>query len=80
MGAGRSRTHHAFGDGIHSRLGVHLNLARLELEVIFHDLAQRLDNAELAGPVQRLRSSFVGGIKHMLIRYRILSEWNRPEN
>jgi hypothetical protein len=25
----------------------------------------------LAGPVERLRSSFVGGIKHMPIRYKL---------
>ena len=29
------------------------------------------DHAELTGPVERLRSSFVGGIKHMPIRYKL---------
>ena len=47
------------------------NLARLELEVIFRELAKRLEFAEQAGPVERLRSSFVGGIKHMPIRYKL---------
>ena len=49
------------------------NLARLELEVIFNQLAERLDHVELAGPVERLRSSFVGGIKHMPIRMEMKS-------
>ena len=61
--------HLAFGIGEHFCLGS--NLARLELEVIFTELAKRLDYAELAGPVARLRSSFVGGIKHMPIRYKL---------
>jgi len=61
--------HLAFGIGEHFCLGS--NLARLELEVIFRELAKRLEDAELAGPAERLRSSFVGGIKHMPIRYRL---------
>jgi len=61
--------HLAFGIGQHSCLGA--NLARLELKVIFSQLAERLDHAELAGPVERLRSSFVGGIKHMPIRMKM---------
>jgi cytochrome P450 len=61
--------HLAFGIGEHFCLGS--NLARLELEVIFRELAKRMDQAESAGPVERLRSSFVGGIKHMPIRYKL---------
>jgi cholest-4-en-3-one 26-monooxygenase len=61
--------HLAFGIGEHFCLGS--NLARLELEVIFRELAKRMDHAESAGPVERLRSSFVGGIKHMPIRYKL---------
>src|SRR5262249_50588590 len=45
--------HLAFGIGEHFCLGS--NLARLELEVIFRQLAQRLEYAELAGPISRLR-------------------------
>jgi cytochrome P450 len=65
--------HLAFGIGEHFCLGA--NLARLELAVIFSQLAQRLERVELAGPVERLRSSFVGGIKHMPIHYKM-----RPAN
>jgi cholest-4-en-3-one 26-monooxygenase len=61
--------HIAFGIGEHFCLGA--NLARLELEVIFRHLIQRLERAELAGSVERLRSSFVGGIKHMPIRMKL---------
>jgi cholest-4-en-3-one 26-monooxygenase len=61
--------HLAFGIGEHVCLGQHL--ARLELRVIFKHLARRLDCAELCGEPARLRSSFVGGIKHLPIRYRL---------
>ena len=61
--------HLSFGIGEHFCLGA--NLARLELAVIFTELAKRLDHAEMAGPVERLRSSFVGGVKHMPIRYKL---------
>ncbi len=62
--------HLAFGIGEHFCLGA--NLARLELEVIYQQLAQRLEGLELTGPVERLRSSFVGGIKHLPIRYKMM--------
>jgi cholest-4-en-3-one 26-monooxygenase len=61
--------HIAFGIGEHFCLGA--NLARLELEVIFAELARRLEFAESTAPLERLRSSFVGGIKHMPIRYQM---------
>jgi cholest-4-en-3-one 26-monooxygenase len=61
--------HVAFGIGEHFCLGA--NLARLELKIIFRELAKRLDYVEPAGTVERLRSSFVGGIKHMPIRLKM---------
>jgi cytochrome P450 len=61
--------HIAFGIGEHFCLGA--NLARLELRVVFRHLIERVDAIELAGPVERLRSSFLGGIKRMPVRYRI---------
>ncbi len=61
--------HLAFGIGEHFCLGA--NLARLELRILFRQLAERLVEVELAGPVERLRSSFLGGVKHMPIRYRL---------
>jgi cytochrome P450 len=61
--------HIAFGIGEHFCLGA--NLARLELKVIFSQLIERLDHVESAGAMERLRSSFVGGIKHMPIRMKM---------
>jgi len=65
----RPNHHLAFGVGEHVCLGAHV--ARLELRVIFAHLLRRLADAELAGPVERLRSATVGGVKRMPIRYRL---------
>ena len=61
--------HIAFGVGEHVCLGAHV--ARLELQVIFRQLIERLEYVELAAPIERLRSHVIGGIKHMPIRYRL---------
>jgi cholest-4-en-3-one 26-monooxygenase len=61
--------HIAFGVGEHVCLGAHL--ARLELRLAFDHLRRRLEHAELAGPVARARSSFVGGIKRAPMRWKI---------
>jgi cholest-4-en-3-one 26-monooxygenase len=67
---GRNPNHHiAFGIGEHFCLGA--NLARLELQVMFRHLAERLESVEMSGPIQRMRSNFVGGIKHMPVRLRV---------
>jgi cholest-4-en-3-one 26-monooxygenase len=56
--------HIAFGGGgAHHCLGA--NLARLELQIIFRELLSSTRSIELAGDVQRLRSNFINGIKHM---------------
>jgi cholest-4-en-3-one 26-monooxygenase len=65
----RPNPHLGFGIGEHFCLGA--NLARLELRVIFGELARRLDEVELAGPLERMRSSFLGGVKRMPIRFRL---------
>lgn len=61
--------HLAFGIGEHFCLGSHL--ARLELSVAYKHLLPRIEWIELAGPVDRLCSSLVGGVKRLPIRYRI---------
>jgi cholest-4-en-3-one 26-monooxygenase len=61
--------HLAFGIGEHFCAGAHL--ARLELEFAFKYLLPRIDEIELAGPVQRLHSNLVGGIKHLPVRYTL---------
>jgi cytochrome P450 len=71
--------HLAFGIGEHFCLGAHV--ARVELETIFRHLLERLDFFELAGPVARLHSATVGGIKHLPLRYRLrASEGARASN
>jgi len=65
----RPNHHLSFGVGEHVCLGAHV--ARLELRVIVAHLLRRLAHAELAGPVERLRSATVGGVKRMPIRYRL---------
>ncbi|MPY98128.1 MAG: cytochrome P450 [Actinophytocola sp.] len=56
------------GGGPHFCLGSHL--ARLELRMLFDALADRVPDIELAGPVRRLRSNFINGIKEMPVRLR----------
>jgi cholest-4-en-3-one 26-monooxygenase len=58
--------HIAFGIGEHVCLGAHL--ARLELQLLFRKLVERIDTLEPAGPVERLQSSFISGIKHLPVR------------
>ena len=55
--------HLAFGIGEHFCLGS--NLARLEIRIMFEELLRRLPDIQLAGPVDRLRSSLINGIKRM---------------
>jgi cholest-4-en-3-one 26-monooxygenase len=54
------------GGGPHFCLGAHL--ARLEVKVMFEELLDRMPNLELAGPVERLRSTFTNGIKQMPVK------------
>jgi cytochrome P450 len=55
--------HLSFAYGEHYCLGVHL--ARLTLKVEFDELLQRFRCFELAGDPVRVRSNFVGGLKHL---------------
>jgi cholest-4-en-3-one 26-monooxygenase len=59
--------HIAFGIGEHFCLGA--GLARLELRVMFEELLRRTPDMQLAGEVERLRSTFIGGIKHMAVTF-----------
>ncbi len=63
--------HIAFGRGEHVCLGAHL--ARLELRCAFKQLLARVRSVELAGEPERVRSSFVGGIKRVPIRWELES-------
>jgi cholest-4-en-3-one 26-monooxygenase len=55
------------GGGPHFCLGRHL--ATLELRVLLTALAERMPAIAIDGPVSRLRSNFVNGIKHMPVRF-----------
>ena len=64
--------HLGFGVGEHFCLGAHL--ARLEMAVAYKYLLPRIEEIELTGPVERLHSALVGGVKKLPIRYKL-----RPE-
>jgi cholest-4-en-3-one 26-monooxygenase len=55
------------GGGPHFCQGRHL--AALELRVLLQALAERMPDIALDGPVSRLRSNFVNGIRHMPVRF-----------
>ena len=55
--------HLAFGTGTHFCAGSHM--ARLEMRVALEELLRRFPNIHLNGPVKRLRSNFINGIKSM---------------
>ncbi len=60
--------HMAFGaGGPHFCLGA--NLARMEIRVMFEHLLDRMPDLELAGPVERLQSAFISGVKHIPISF-----------
>jgi cholest-4-en-3-one 26-monooxygenase len=60
--------HIAFGGGgPHFCLGA--QLARMEIHVLFEELAKRVHHVESLGEPDRLRSNFIGGIKHLPVRY-----------
>ena len=65
----RTPNHHmAFGaGGAHFCLGA--SLARLEIEVIFEGLAERLPDLAATGPADRLRMNLVNGIKHLPVAF-----------
>ncbi|MCW2877819.1 MAG: cytochrome [Sphaerisporangium sp.] len=61
--------HLAFGFGVHFCLGA--ALARMETRALFAELLPRLESIELAGKPEWTATTFVGGLKHLPIRYRL---------
>jgi cholest-4-en-3-one 26-monooxygenase len=60
--------HVAFGGGgPHHCLGA--NLARMEMRLFFEELTQRVPKVEATGDAVRLRSNFIGGIKHLPVSF-----------
>ncbi len=64
----RPNRHLAFGVGEHVCAGAHV--ARLELEMAYRYLLPRLEEIELVGEPDRLRSNLIGGIKRLPIRFK----------
>ena len=69
--------HLGFGIGEHFCLGSHL--ARRSQRALFSELVGRLEDVELAGPPERLAASFVAGIKHLPLRYRLAPAARRTQ-
>ena len=59
--------HLSFGFGVHYCLGA--MLARMEIKAILSELVPRLGSIELDGEPQLIKTVFVGGLKHLPIRY-----------
>jgi cytochrome P450 len=61
--------HLAFGYGVHFCLGA--ALARMEVSSFFNELLPRLKSIELNGEPELIATTFVGGLKHLPIRYSL---------
>jgi len=60
--------HMAFGGGgPHFCLGA--NLARMEIRVMFEHLLDRVPDIRQAGDIQRLKSAFINGVKHLPVAF-----------
>jgi cytochrome P450 len=61
--------HNAFGYGVHFCLGA--ALARMEVNSFFSELIPRLESIELTSEPAHIATIFVGGLKHLPIRYSL---------
>ena len=61
--------HLAFGHGVHFCLGA--ALARMEVNSFFTELLPRLKTIELSGEPELTATTFIGGLKHLPIRYSL---------
>ena len=60
--------HLGFGAGPHFCLGG--PLAKIEIRLAMEELMTRYDGIEITGPVERVQSSFVGGLKHLPVKLK----------
>jgi cytochrome P450 len=65
----QSNRHVGFGYGEHFCLGAHL--ARRSQAALLDELARRVEQIEQTGPEEWIASSFVVGLKHLPMRYRM---------
>ena len=61
--------HVAFGYGVHFCMGA--ALARMEVNSFFSELLPRLKSIELTGDPELTATTFVGGLKHLPVRYSL---------
>jgi cholest-4-en-3-one 26-monooxygenase len=55
------------GGGPHHCLGA--NLARMEIRVLLEEMAKRIPEIQMVDDPSLLRSNFIAGIKHMVVKY-----------
>ena len=60
--------HLGFGAGPHFCLGG--PLAKMEIRLAMEELLERYDGIEITGKVERVQSTFVGGLKHLPVRLK----------
>lgn len=65
--ARKPNDHLSFGDGPHYCIGAHL--AKVQMRALFGAVLDRFGEVEQAGEVERLRSNFQHGVKHLPIRW-----------
>jgi hypothetical protein len=46
-------------------------LARMEIKILFQELLPRLADARIAGPIERLRSNFIAGVKRLPVEFAL---------
>ncbi|MCV7346753.1 cytochrome P450 [Mycolicibacterium rhodesiae] len=56
------------GNGAHFCIGA--NLARMEIKLIFNEIANQIPDISKLGEPQRLRSGWLNGVKHLPVTYR----------
>ena len=56
------------GNGAHYCIGA--NLARMEIKLIFNELADQIPNISKLCEPQRLRSGWINGVKELAVAYR----------
>ena len=61
-----ARQHAAFGFGVHRCMGN--RLAEMQLRVVWEEIMKRFRFVEVTGPVKRLKSNFIRGIRAMPVR------------
>ncbi|MFT4583434.1 MAG: cytochrome P450 [Gammaproteobacteria bacterium] len=60
--------HLGFGAGPHFCLGG--PLAKMEIRLALEELLSRYDGIEITGPIERVQSNFVGGLKHLPVKLK----------